>query len=116
MPRRFILTAAAIVVLMFPGAATALTMEQVTSFCQSYNVDCSQSPFLQAYVGGALDLIAMLAEETEYLAQIYCEEPKTFFDVPAIIRYMLKHQAEYADRNAMLLLIRYLEEKGGCWP
>ena len=96
------------------GSAAALTMNQFVTICESADVPCSEHPILNAYVGGALDLIAMLDEETGYLAEIYCRSPKEFFDVPVIIRYMERHQAEYADKNAMLVLIRYLEEHGGC--
>lgn len=99
---------------VFPGNASALTMDQFTALCESRQEACSEHPILQAYVGGALDLIAMLDEQTDYLDEIYCEDPSTLFDVPAIIRYLQIHREEYADRNAMLLVIRYLVEKGGC--
>ena len=115
MLHRLALPVLASVALFIPGTASALTMDQFSSVCESYAGECSENPFLQAYVGGALDLIAMLDEETDYLGTVYCEEPSSFFDVPAIIRYMLANQSDYADRNAMLLVIRYLEEKGGCW-
>ena len=91
-----------------PVTGHALTMGQFASACEAFNGDCSKSPFLQAYVGGALD------EETDYLDTIYCRKASDFFDVPEIIRYMLAHQNGYDDKNAMLLVIRYLEEMGGC--
>ena len=94
--------------------AAALTLNQFVSICDAAGVACSEHPILNAYVGGALDLIAMLDEETDYLAEVYCKAPEELFDVPAIIQYMESHQAEYGDRNAMLALIRYLEEHGGC--
>jgi len=96
------------------GTASALTMNQFIRICEAAGKECSEHPVLNAYVGGALDLIAMLDEETDYLADVYCEPPETLFDVPAIIRYMETHRSEYATRNAMLVLIRYLEEHGGC--
>lgn len=115
MTLRFLLAAAlAAGVLVLPNKASALTMDQVAAICAAYDGECSEHPILQAYVGGALDLIAVLDEETDYLAEIYCKEPSDLFDVPAIIQYMGKHRVEYAERNAMLLVIRYLEEKGGC--
>ena len=89
-------------------------MGEFTSACYSYKGDCGSHPFLQAYVGGALDLIAMLDEETDYLEKIYCREPSEFFDVPKIIHYMLSNSEDYRNKNAMLLVIRYLEEKGDC--
>ena len=92
----------------------ALTMDNVESVCASYKEECSTNPFLQAYVGGALDLVAMLDEETDYLEQIYCIAPSEFFDAPEIIRYMRKNKRGYGDKNAMLLVIRFLEENGGC--
>lgn len=94
--------------------AAALSMNQFVAICAAQPGECSEHPLLQAYVGGALDLIAMLDEETDYLRQVYCESTSTLFDVDAIIRYMTQHAEDYADKNAMLLLIRYLEEKGGC--
>ena len=94
--------------------SSALTMKDVSSFCDSYPGECSTSPFLQAYVGGALDLIAMLDEETEYLGEIYCRSPSEFFDAQKIVSFMLENKGDYSDKNAMLLVIRYLEENGGC--
>lgn len=96
------------------SSATALTMNQFASICESTNTACSEHPILQAYVGGALDLVAMLDEETDYLAEVYCKPAKELFDVPAIIRYMETQQAQYLNKNAMLVVIRYLEEQGGC--
>lgn len=99
---------------VIPSNVSALTMDQVASICASHQGDCSEVPLLQAYVGGALDLIAMLDEETHYLSKVYCKPPSTLFDVPAIIKFMGMHRVEYANKNAMMLVIRYLEEKGGC--
>lgn len=96
-----------------PNAA-ALTMGQFSAICDSAPGECSDHPTLQAYVGGALDLIATLDEQTEYLDTLYCETPQTLFDVPRIIRFMEEHSEGYADRNAMLLFVRYFEVNGGC--
>lgn len=106
---------AASLMLVLPTAnSCALTMDDFMSACHSFNGECSSHPFLQAYVGGALDLVAMLDEETDYLGEIYCRAPSELFDVPEIIRYMMPNGGSYGDRNAMLLVIRYLEEMGGC--
>ncbi len=94
--------------------ANALSMTDFMRICTAANVPCSEHPILNAYVGGALDLVAMLDEETDYLGKVYCKSPKTFFDVPTIIKYMESLAPEYGDKNAMLVLIRYLEERGGC--
>lgn len=107
-------TAMAASILVFPSNTSALTMDQFAAICASHPGECSEHPILQAYVGGALDLIAMLDEQSDYLGEVYCEDPSTLFDVPAIIQYMQMHREEYADKNAMLLVIRYLEENGGC--
>lgn len=112
--RYFALVAIVATFLMFPCGASALTMDQFTAICNSGQEDCSENPILQAYVGGALDLIAMLDEETDYLTEVYCMKPAELFDVAAIIRFMDKYRKAYATRNAMLLVIRYLEEQGGC--
>ena len=104
----------ALALLLFGSDSFALTMGDVDAVCRSYAGDCSEIPFLQAYVGGALDFVAMLDEETAYLQPIYCIEASEFFDAPTIIRYMLANQKGYGDKNAMLLVIRFLEERGGC--
>ena len=112
--RFWVVTVTLTPLLLLSSAASSLSMEQFTAICQSQKRACHTYPILQAYVGGALDLIAMLDEETDYLAKVYCKKPAELFDVPKIIRFMEEHQEAYATRNAMLLVIRYLEEKGGC--
>jgi len=102
------------VTFLMSSPATALTMDQFVDICKSAETDCSKHPILHAYVGGALDLIAMLDEETDYLTEIYCKPTKELFDVPAIIRYMEAQQAQYSNKNAMLVIIRFFEEHGGC--
>lgn len=94
--------------------ATALTMKQFSDICHSAPGKCSDHPVIQAYVGGALDLLATLDEKTDYLEKLYCKEPKELFDVPAIIRFMEQRKEQYAADNAMLVLVRYFEEEGGC--
>lgn len=105
-----------VLAILQPIIAPALTMEQFSRICDSVPGNCSNHPVLQAYVGGALDLLATLDEDTRYLGQLYCKEPKALFDVPTIVRFMQVHQDEYATRNAMLLLVRYFEDNGGCQP
>ncbi len=100
--------------LLLSGQASALTMSEFKAICESSPAECKDHPILQAYVGGALDVVAVLSEETRYLDKLYCEDPSTLFDVKRIIPFMEQHQEEYASRNAMLVLIRYLEEHGGC--
>lgn len=101
-------------ILVVSNDAFGLTMGQFSSICQSQESECSEHPMLRAYVGGALDLIAMLDEETEYMQKFYCKKPNDLFDVKTIIQFMESHRDGYREKNAMLLLIRYLEEKGGC--
>ncbi|MEO1245950.1 MAG: hypothetical protein AAFX56_09745 [Pseudomonadota bacterium] len=114
--RSMVMTTVLIGSFLMSGPAPALTMNQFVSICEAAGRECSEHPLLNAYVGGALDLIAMLDEETDYLSEVYCKPTKELFDVPEIIRYMEIRRTEYADRNAMLVLIRYLEEQGGCTP
>ena len=94
----------------------ALTMKQVSDICHSSSSECSDHPIIQAYVGGALDLLATLDERTDYLGKVYCKKPRELFDVSAIIRYMELRSEQYAADNAMLVLVRYFEEHGGCRP
>jgi len=97
-------------------SADALTMKQFSDICHSFPGECKDHPIIQAYVGGALDLLATLDEQTGYLGKVYCNEKKTLFDVPAIIRFMEQRSEQYATDNAMLMLVRYFEENGGCKP
>lgn len=111
------LLAAVVATLLLPlytPSASALTMKQFSDFCHSSAEECSNHPILQAYVGGALDLLATLDERTDYLEKVYCKEPKELFDVPTIIRFMVQRSEQYANDNAMLVLVRYFEERGGC--
>lgn len=101
--------------LLTPGAA-ALTVEQFSAICRSAPNDCSEHPVVQAYIGGALDLVATLDEETNYLHKIYCKKPEVLFDVSTIIHFIQQHAEKYATRNAMILLVRYFEQHGGCAP
>lgn len=94
----------------------ALTMKQVSDICHSFSGECSAHPIIRAYVGGALDLLATLDEQTDYLGKVYCKKPKELFDVPVIIRVMEQGGEQYATDNAMLVLVRYLEEHGSCKP
>jgi hypothetical protein len=113
------LLATSLITLLLPlhaPSATALTMEQVSDICHSSSGECSSHPIIQAYVGGALDLLATLDEQTDYLEKMYCKKPKELFDVPDIIRFMELRSEQYATDNAMLVLVRYFEEHGGCKP
>lgn len=92
----------------------ALTMKQFSEICHSSPKECSNHPVFQAYIGGALDLLATLDERTEYLEKVYCKEPRELFDVPAIIKFMMQQSEEYSQENAMLVLVRYIEVHGGC--
>jgi hypothetical protein len=55
-----------------------------------------------------------LAERTDYLEQVYCRDPELLFDVSVIIRFMQQRSEQYAADNAMLVLVHYFEEHGGC--
>ncbi|MEM1229764.1 MAG: hypothetical protein AAGI15_04445 [Pseudomonadota bacterium] len=100
--------------LLVPVAAQALSLAQLKQICRQAGSDCAQLPMAQAYVGGALDLVAMLDEETEYLGPLYCRAPQDLFDVPAIIGHLLELDASWQEKNAMLGVIDYLERNGGC--
>ncbi len=111
--------AASLITLLLPlhaPSTLALTMKQVSDICHASSGECSDHPIIQAYVGGALDLLATLDERTDYLGKMYCKKPKELFDVSAIIRFMEQRSEQYATDNAMLVLVRYFEEHGGCQP
>ena len=97
-----------------PHSADALTTEGFLAICEQAERECEEIPILQAYVGGALDLVATLHEATDYVDKIYCKEPELLFDVAAIIRFIEENKAGYEDENAMLLVVRFLETYGGC--
>lgn len=115
MPRPKLMCIAVLLLQFFPVGAFALTATQVEQICSEFSGDCAAHPLLQAYVGGALDLVAVLQEEGEFSgAPLYCLQERQLFDVAAIIRFMQAGAAEARDRNAMFLLVRYLKERGGC--
>jgi hypothetical protein len=94
--------------------AHALSIDQFKAICSSSTQTCVEHPLLQAYVGGALDMVASLTEQTSYLKPFYCREPQDIFDVPSIISYMLTEPYVNGDHNARVLVIRYIEVKGAC--
>lgn len=94
--------------------ANALTVDQFSAICSASEQPCSKHPMLQAYVGGSLDMLASLTEQTGFLKPIYCREPKEIFAVDRIIDFMLDNADTDGDRNAMNLVIEYFELNGGC--
>ncbi|MEM7563011.1 MAG: hypothetical protein AAF353_08180 [Pseudomonadota bacterium] len=96
-----------------PGV-NALTINQFYEICRSAPGDCSDHPIILAYVGGAVDLLATLDEKTDYLAQVYCKDPREIFDVPTIIQYMEQSGEPYGSENAMLVFMKYIKDRGGC--
>lgn len=108
-----VITVAGLLPLHSP-CASALTIEQFSDICVSGPGECSDHPVLRAYVGGALDMIATLNDETGHLDTLYCTVSEELFDVSAIITFMVARRGEYATRNAMAPMIRYFEVNGGC--
>jgi len=107
-------TLVTLLLLLHAPCATALTMNQFSDICHSSPGECSDHPIIRAYLGGALDLLATLDERTDYQGKVYCKKPKELFDVSAIIRFMELRSEQYATDNAMLVLVSYFEEYGGC--
>ena len=102
-------------ILLTPLQSKALTSSEFFQICEaSGQPNCADIPFLQAYIGGSLDLLATLADQTNYLSPIYCTKPEDLFDVGKIFNYMALHKHAYLNDNAMLLVVKYFEEKGGC--
>ena len=101
-------------VLPITQPAHAMKISEFAQICGSAPMPCHEIPFIQAYVGGALDLLAALDEDTEYLAPIYCVPAKELFNTTKIIQFMEAHQNENPSRNAMMLVIQFMEEQGGC--
>ena len=99
---------------LLPTHTQALSVDELLDACEQTGRPCKEIPWVQAYIGGALDLIAMLDEETDYLGEVYCKPPDVLFDVSGILDFVSRHREAYGDRNAMLLVIRYFERYGGC--
>lgn len=102
-----------IAILIFSSQVSALTVSEFKAICKSSLVECKEHPLLQAYVGGALDVLVVLKEETQYLEKIYCEDTSVLFNFKKIITFMEQSQ-EKATNNAMLVLVKYLERNSGC--
>jgi len=102
------------VLLVVASQTSALSVSEFQAICESTTSHCEDHPILQAYVGGALDVVAVLAEETSYLNKLYCEDTSTLFDVRRIIPFMEQQKEVPVSANAMLVFIRYLEKHGGC--
>ncbi|MBX2847046.1 MAG: hypothetical protein KTR16_01905 [Acidiferrobacterales bacterium] len=94
--------------------AHALTVQQFKEACIAQGPSCESHPILNAYIGGALDLLAGLQEQTSYLATVYCDEPEKIFDINKIINFIQNSDVEHNNENAMLRLVAYFEENGGC--
>lgn len=106
--------AISLLALSLPQSAAALRVAEFMAICNQSGVACEEVPILNAYVGGGLDLIAMLHEETDYIEPVYCKDPKALFDVSAIIRFIEDNQEGNESKNAMLMVVAFLEEHGGC--
>ena len=100
--------------LAWADRAEALSVGQFMAVCEQAGGKCEEVQILRAYVGGALDLVAMLHEETDYVKPIYCKDPKLLFDVAAIIGFIEENREGNEEKNAMMLMIRFLEKYGGC--
>ena len=100
--------------LLLPLRADALRVQEFLAICEQSGRACEEIPILQAYIGGALDLVAMLHEETDYIETMYCKDTKILFDVSGIIRFIEANAEGNEEKNAMMMLIRFLETYGGC--
>ena len=94
--------------------AQALTTEGFFQICDAGKVPCKAHQLLNAYLGGALDLVATLDEAGVFRRPLYCVSPEEVFDMEEIINFMHAHKDEYADRNAMWPVIRYFQQHGRC--
>jgi len=111
---RTFLSALACLTLVCPINVTALTTDEFLRACEAGPKTCVDHPVLRAYLGGAMDLLATLDEKTPYLAKIYCKSPEELFQIADIVDYLHRHRRAYGSENAMLPVVRYFEEFGGC--
>lgn len=96
------------------NSVAALTVQEFKQICLTQEADCEEHPAINAYIGGGLDLLASLQEETEYLQRLYCGQPDTLFDAKKIIQFIEQSSKEFEQQNAMLRLVAYFEQQGGC--
>ena len=99
---------------LFVPGSYALTLGEFNQICVSFQRNCSEHPVVQAYVGGALDLLATLNEREMLVTQPYCKSPDQLFDVAAIVAFLQNRPSIEGRDNAMLGVIRYFENNGGC--
>lgn len=103
-----------VLLLVSSQTGNTLTSAQFAKMCAHHPQPCDQHPIAQAYVGGALDLLATLQEQTPYLEKLYCAETQDVFVMADIIAFMQQYAEEHGDRNAMMALVMYFEKNGGC--
>lgn len=101
---------------VFSSNIWALTTQQLLDACAANNKPCHELPFANAYVGGALDLLGSLKDSGKLNMSFSCTSTAELFNVKRIFRYIEEqhsHSADkFADKNAMLLVIKYMEERG----
>ncbi|MFT7559813.1 MAG: hypothetical protein ACI93R_001728 [Flavobacteriales bacterium] len=99
---------------LYSHSITALRMNQFSELCHSSLGECSDKPIVQTYVGGDLDILTVLEEQTGFLGPVYRKESERLFDVLVVIRFIAQRSEQYATSNGMLALVRYDEQQGGC--
>ena len=112
--KKLYVVAASFSLFVMTHQANALTVQQYKDACATQETNCDQHPILNAYIGGALDLLASLQDETDYLSTLYCKQPEELFDIKKISNFIENSDTQHNNKNAMLLLIAYFEEHGGC--
>lgn len=113
--KNLLITGFSLLVLFSTNPAHSLTMEQFSDICAQHSGDCHDLPLINAYIGGAMDLIATLDERTDYLpTKIYCADPREIFNAEDIVAFMLRNDQNLSSENAMISFIQYFEVNGGC--
>lgn len=98
------------------SSSSALTTKELLKVCGLKNQPCHTLPFANAYIGGALDLLGTLQENEQLNLQFSCASPNKLFKVKRILDYIEENQISnenqrfYEDKNAMTLVIKYMEE------
>ncbi|RBP51740.1 hypothetical protein [Arenicella xantha] len=95
-------------------SAQALTVGQVQGICAEYDTSCRDNPFLQAYVGGGLDMLATLKEQGTLTGIQLCEPSDELFDVDKILDFLSSAKDDAKAKNAMHQVISYLQREGSC--
>jgi len=99
---------------MITAPTHALTLAQFNAICADQPVPCTQHPALHAYIGGAIDLLVAMRQNSDYLSPMTCALTPQHLDVNTIITFMTEYEPQSPERDAMAVLLEYLQAELPC--